>query len=416
MRAVITQELASVKETYGDRRRTQIVEMEVGASTASVMTASDLTPDKNVWIAINSKGLISRSLEDKAPRPSGRDAPKWLLRARTRDTLYLVNQNGKAAALAVHSLPEAEKLSDGVRVTQISALKTKTDLAAVFALPPKERRAPGWFVLTATTGGTVKKSPIEELPGPIAQTFRLAKVKPGDALGWARLTDGKSELLIATASGMAIRFSEEEVRPTGLSSAGVSGVKLKAGDKVVGLEIANPKHKAFLLLSNGVAKRVEIADFPLQGRYGHGVIACKSPSGAQVVGLANHKPTTRVSLHLDKLAPKSIRLDDAPVRGRAANGKSVVDVREGEQVISLTVPWQAPGEVVKKTKAKKKSPTKSSGNTSVKKTAKKKIAPKSKKGAPKSKPIKKTAAKKKPAAKKKGGSSKKPSQGKLDLK
>lgn len=394
MRDIISQDLSAVKETYGDRRRTQIVELKIGDSTTSVMTAGELTPDKNVWVAINSQGLISRSIEDKAPRPSGRDAPKWLLRARTRDTLYLVNRNGKVAALAVHSLPEADKLSDGAPVIQISALKTKTELAAIFALPPKDQRAPGWYVLTATNGGIVKKSPIKDLPGPIAQTFRLAKIKSNDTLGWVRLTDGKSELLIATASGMAIRFPEEEVRPTGLSSAGVSGIKLKTGDKVVGLEIANHKHEAFLLLSDGFSKRIKITDFPLQGRYGQGVIAWKPPSGVQVVGLANHKPNTRASLHLSKLAPRSIRLDDAPVRGRAANGKSVVEIKAGGKIISLTVPWDFPSEVVKKTKQKKKSSTKSNRKKSaaLKSSPKRKLAPK-----------------------KKGSASKKPSQGKLDL-
>ena len=275
MRAAITLELAVVKEAYGDRRRTQIVAMEMGATATSMLTASALTPDETVWVGVTAKGVISRSFKNKAPRPSGRDAPKWLVRANLRDTLYLVNRDGKAAALAVHSLPAAEKLSEGVALTQASALKTKTELAAVFALPPKEQRAPGWFVLTATPGGIVKKSPIADLPGPIAQTFRLAKLKSGDVLGWVRLTNGTAELLMASASGMAIRFSEEEVRTTGLSTTGVAGMKLKRGDQVIGLEIANRKYAAFLLHSDGNAKRVKISDFPVQGRYGLGVIAWK---------------------------------------------------------------------------------------------------------------------------------------------
>ena len=122
------------------------------------------------------------------------------------------------------------------------------------------------------------------------------------------------------------------------------------------------------------------------------MIAWKPPAGVQVIGLANHKPTTRASLHLGKLAPKSIRLDDAPVRGRASNGKSVVAAKAGEQVVSLTVPWEAPREVVKKSEPKKKAAGKSSSKPPIKKT------------------VKETALKNK-----KGGSAKKPSQGKLDL-
>jgi DNA gyrase subunit A len=362
MRALAAQELQAVRETYGDRRRTQIVHMKNGAAAETVLTAQDFAPDKQVWVGVNEKGLISRSLEDKAPRPSGRDAPRWLLRANTRDTLFLIAEDGKAAALAVHSLPEADKLSDGAPVTQVSSLKTKTNLAAIIALPTKERRASGWHLLTATRQGMIKKSALEELPGPIAQSFRVANVRKDDALVSAALTDGKSEFLLATANGMAIRFAEEDVRPMGLAATGVAGIRLKPGDEVTGLAVVNPKFELFLLLSNGEAKRIKMSEFPVQGRYGQGVIAWKLPKDARVVGLAHDKSTTKATIYLGRLAPKSIRLDDAPVRGRPASGKAIVELKEGDQAVALTVPWEAPGGVAAAADKKKSSKSKGSDN------------------------------------------------------
>ena len=112
MRGVVSEELLNVKANYGDRRRTQIVSVKAGKA-AKLLTASDLIPDQTVWVGITADGMMARSHDDKAPRPSGTDAPKWLVRVNTTDVLYLVSTSGTAAAVGVHTVPEAEKLTDG---------------------------------------------------------------------------------------------------------------------------------------------------------------------------------------------------------------------------------------------------------------------------------------------------------------
>jgi DNA gyrase subunit A len=141
------------------------------------------------------------------------------------------------------------------------------------------RRAGALRIATATRAGMVKKTAVQELPGPSSQLFTLVKVNGGDALIWAGITDGDSELFLATETGMAIRFDESEVRPMGLVAAGVNGVKLKAGDSVSGAERLVPGDEILLLASNGRGWRSTAEEFPLQGRYGQGVIACKLPRG-----------------------------------------------------------------------------------------------------------------------------------------
>jgi len=214
---------------------------------------------------------------------------------------------------------------------------------AAFAMPVKRSELPEeTCVLTVTRGGMVKKSSAGELPGPSAQTFTLARVNDGDALGWVALTDGKKEILLVTAAGMAIRFKEDDVRAMGLVAAGVNGIKLGVGDEVVGLEVLPQTGELFVIASDGKAKRSEVRDFPVQGRYGKGVIAWELPAGVRLAGLAIGKPNAVVTLHLLKAAAKQSRLDEAPLRKRSAlRGDAVVEVKPGDAVIGLTEGWAA---------------------------------------------------------------------------
>jgi DNA gyrase subunit A len=212
-------------------------------------------------------------------------------------------------------------------------------------------------LLTVTRGGMVKKSLVSELPGPSAQTFRLVNINDGDKLGWVVLTEGKKEILLATALGMAIRFSEEDVRPMGLAAAGVNGVKLGVGDEVVGAQVLPGIGEIFLIASDGKGKRVEVKDFPVQGRYGKGVIAWELPRGVKLIGIGMGKPNTILTLHLLKAAPKMARLDEAPLRKRSAlRGDAVVEVKAGDALLGLTESWAVDRfvEVVKKEEKKKK--------------------------------------------------------------
>jgi len=341
MRQVVSDELLAVKESFADRRRTQIVTLKPGVSRKALLSPADLAPDRTIWISITPNGLISRSHADELPRQGGNDAPAWLLRLNTRDTLYLVSEHGEAAALPALSVPETDRVAEGVPVDKISPLGEGQKLAGMFSLPPKAERSENRFILSVTRQGMVKKSPISELPGPSANTFTLVRVNQGDALGWLGITDGESELFLLTARGMAIRFSEQEVRPMGLVAGGVMGIKLQSGDEVRGMEILPRSGEVFMVATDGSAKRVAISQFPLQGRYGQGVVAWKLPTGVQVAGMAIAPGETRATLFLSRFAPRVIRLDAAPLQGRSARGKVLPELKRGEQVIGLCVPREA---------------------------------------------------------------------------
>ncbi len=356
MRGVVADELLTVKSLYADRRRTQIVDMAQKGKTAKSLTASDVMPKQQIWIGVTADGLVSRTVDEKEPKHSGNDAPRWLVKASTSDTVFFVSKSGRAAAVAVHVIPQAEKLSQGSLFYKVSPLQESDSLAAVFALPSRKSALPAeTCVLTTTKWGMIKKSLVSELPGPSAQTFTLVRVNEGDRLIEVGLTDNKKkEILLVTAGGMAIRFKEDDVRPMGLVAAGVNGMKLDDKDEVVGVEILPTEGELFLLASDGKAKRVPEKDFPKQGRYGKGVVAWSLSGKTKLVGVVSDKPNHMATIHLSKGAPKSTRLDAAGLRKRASSkGDVVVEVKPGEEVVSVNVNWTVE-KFVEEEKAKKK--------------------------------------------------------------
>lgn len=342
MRELCSEELAQVKEMYGDRRRTFIAgAAKAGPKGITPLPTISMAPDHTVWVCVTAEGLVSRTVDEKPPRISGTAAPKFLLQTSSKDVLYLAAGNGESAGVPVHALPETENPTAGNPFHKVSALTEESKLAVIFTLPLKEERSEGRFMFACTRQGMVKKTDTVDIPGPTAHPFTLVKVNEGDSLGWVRLTDGKSDILLATADGMAIRFSEEDVRSMGLVAAGVSGIKLGARDEVVGMDLLPTKGEVLLVASDGKAKRCTATLFPRQGRYGQGVVVWKLPRTATLAGIAVGKPSTRVTLQLTKLAPKAMRLDEAPLQTRAASGKSVVDAKN-VQVVGLTIPWEVP--------------------------------------------------------------------------
>ena len=387
MRGVVAEELLKVKELYGDRRRTQIVNLSKSkdGKPAKALTASDLLPQQQVWIGVTDEGLVSRTHDDKQPKHSGNDAPRWLVKASTTDTVYFVAKSGRAAAVAVHIIPQAEKLSQGSLFYKVSPLQEADSLAAVFVLPSRKSTLPEeTCVITTTRFGMIKKSLITELPGPSSQAFVLVRVNEGDRLISVGLTDNKTkEILLVTAMGMAIRFKEDDVRPMGLVAAGVNGMKLDDNDEVVGSEILPGEGEVFLVTNAGKAKRVDEKDFPAQGRYGKGVIAWELPGKEKIVGAVSGKPNHMATIHLSKGAPKSTRLDAVALRKRAATkGDHVVEIKLGEEVVSVNVGWTVEKFVAEEKKETKK-PAKAKAPAKKAKPVKKAVAKKA------SKPVKK---------------------------
>jgi DNA gyrase subunit A len=282
LRLAVKEELLTIKEKYGNVRRTQIVD-DISSSTA--ISASDLLPDQMVWVVLGEKGTLARtaSTEMVSIPTKPAETPIELCQANTQDILYLFGADGEAVSLPVYQLPQAGQFGQGTHWADLTGFTRRQYVATALVRPAE---ATGYLFLT-TLAGMVKRVKLEDLPGITGTPFAVMNVSEDDALGWARITHGKDEIILATAAGQAIRFDESEVRPMGLAAAGVWGIKLADDtDGLVAMELASQGEYLWSITDDGLAKSTEMSAYPTQGRYGQGVINVRLPKGsAEVVAV-----------------------------------------------------------------------------------------------------------------------------------
>jgi DNA gyrase subunit A len=327
-----------LKEQYGDRRRTLIVQTKDGKRT-KVLTASDLTPEKDVWVTLTAKGDLARTSTARLPRMSGSSAPILVLGARTRDTLYLFAADGQGSAVPVHTIPETDDPRQGRQLSGLTPFSSGAEVIAGVALSNDRLQAKEGtsYLVFVTKSGVVKKTDVTQLPGPASRTFLGIKIAKGDALGWVTFTDGKSDLILVSSQRQAIRFSESDVRPMGLTAAGVNGMKLQGTkDTVIGAASTAEGAELLIVTADGQAKRTTLKQYPRQGRYGKGVITWKSDDQVELSGAALGEEKDRAVIRFSRGAPRSLRFGDAPRRARASVGKQLFEIGANNRVKSIS--------------------------------------------------------------------------------
>ncbi len=328
MRELIKEELLAVREKYQDVRRTQILD----SGDVKVLSASDLLPDEQVWVMIGEKGTLARTTSPEMVRiplkPT--EQPFALLEANTQDILYLFAADGRSVSLPVYQLPQAVELGKGTHWADLTGFTRRDHLAAAQVLPVN---ANGYVFLT-TLAGVVKRIRVEDLPGITSQPFVVMNVPDEDALGWAELTDGEQEVLLATAAGQAIRFKEEEVRPSGLPAGGVYGIKLaNEADGVIAMSIVNPDGYLWSITDNGLAKATPMNEYPTQGRHGQGVRNMNLPKDAsEVVAAVIGDENTQILITTGIGSTKKLKLKESYLGNRGVKPRSVMTVGERNRI------------------------------------------------------------------------------------
>lgn len=336
MRKVVIGELKEVKEKYGDSRRTQIITLGEGEKASDFLTVTDVMPLEHYWVEISEDGLLSRTEQDKANRLGGENAPWSLVRTNSHQTIFLVTTEGRCAAIASLSIPVQKADEAGLPAHKIAPLHPNDILQSIFTVPIDVKDLPERFVITVSRQGMIKRSAVSDLPGVSASDFVLAKINPDDELFQVLLSDGTQDVLLTTASGMCIRFNENDVRAMGLVAAGVNAIKLKEGDTIVGASLLSDKDEVAMLTRLGAAKRVPGSDFPLQGRYGQGVIGWRLDPKDQVAAVLVGKLTDKGISHFSKSASKVLTITNAIARKRASNGQAMYTLKQGDEVIGFT--------------------------------------------------------------------------------
>ncbi|MFZ1312831.1 MAG: DNA gyrase C-terminal beta-propeller domain-containing protein, partial [Chitinophagaceae bacterium] len=281
---VIKTELLEIKEKFGDTRKTEITYLD------DEVKIKDLIKEEDVVITISHLGYIKRTPADefRAQRRGGRgvmggktrdeDYIEHLFVASTHHTMLFFTEKGRVYWLNVYEIPEGEKTGKGRAIQNLVQLPPDDKVRAIIDVKDlkDEEFVKSHNIVLCTKKGIIKKTELEDFSRPRQTGVNAINIVEGDELLEAKMTDGKSEIMMAVKSGRAIRFSEEKVRATGRGAIGVAGIEVEDNnDEVVGMICVNPEtdaSKTVLVVSEkGFGKRTPVDEYRFTNRGGKGV-------------------------------------------------------------------------------------------------------------------------------------------------
>src|SRR5947209_5919589 len=370
LRSVIVKELEQVKKEYGDERRTEILD------ESTELTLEDLIQDEQVAVTVSHTGYLKRTpistyrqqrrggLGRKGMSTREEDFVEQLFIASTHAYLLFITNNGRTYSLKVYEIPDVGAAGKGKAIAQLINLQPGETIKTM--LPVRDFSDQDRYIFFATRNGIVKKSPLSEFAKINSRGLNTMGIEDGDELVAARITDGKSQILLASHEGMAVRFDEEKVRSMGRGAYGVKGMRLKhAGDYVVGLVVTKKKLNGdaaakienaaktgeavdtsamlssqliLTVTENGFGKRTDVSEYRLTGRDKQGVVNLKptdkSGKVASILLVDEHSEVVVISQY-----GKIIRVDSKTIRetGRTARGVKILTVDGDDKVAAAVV-------------------------------------------------------------------------------
>ncbi|MCK5863205.1 MAG: DNA gyrase subunit A [Candidatus Hydrogenedentes bacterium] len=276
----VRKELVKVRETYGDERRTEILD-ELGE-----FRIEDLIADENMVVTVSNLGYIKRLpvTTYRKQRRGGRgvagmdtkddDFVRDLFIASAHQYMLFFTNLGRVYWRKVHELPRASRTARGRAI--VNVLNLGADETVTAFLPVRDLNEDGCFVFMVTKAGIVKKTALKAFSNPRATGIIALDLDKGDELWDALLTSGDDNILIATHQGLAIRFPEKDVRSMGRTARGVIGIRLHENDYVVGVSLAEDDKTVLSTTENGFGKRTKVGEYRLQHRGGQGIINIKT--------------------------------------------------------------------------------------------------------------------------------------------
>jgi DNA gyrase subunit A len=337
--AEIRQELLEIKATYGDARRTEIV------TETHDITIEDMIADEDMVITVTNAGYVKRSplslYREQGRGGKGRkgmetredDFVEHIYVASAHSYVLVFTESGRVHWLKVHRIPELSPAARGKAIVNLLELEQDERIATTVAV----RELEDGYLVFASERGTIKKTELRAFSNPRVGGIIAIKIDDGDRLLDVRVTDGKSDLLLATAGGLAIRFSEARVRPMGRATRGVRGISLVAGDRVVAMETLAPDGDVLTVAERGYGKRTALEEYRLQSRAGKGIINLKvSAKTGEVVGAMQVRPDDGVMLITQAGKLIRINVDGVSRIGRSTQGVKLMDLGTEDRLVAAT--------------------------------------------------------------------------------
>jgi DNA gyrase subunit A len=336
---IISDEIAEIKQKYGDKRRT-----EIKAKTED-LSVEDLIQEEDMVVTVSHFGYIKRNPISiyRAQRRGGRgkmgmttsddDFVADLFIASTHSYVMIFTQTGKGFWLKVHEIPQIGRTAKGKAITNLVQMASDDKIAAV--LPVREFKE-GDFIVMATKNGLIKKTDLMEYANPRASGIIATKIDEKDEVISVKLTSGKEDIFLTTKDGQSIRFKEDEVRATGRATYGVWGITLAKGDLVVAMEVITNENPLLTVTQNGYGKRTELAEYRQQGRGGSGIITINtSERNGPVVAAMQVASTEDIMIVTDKGKIIRTHAKDIAMIGRNTQGVRLIQLESGEKMVSV---------------------------------------------------------------------------------
>jgi DNA gyrase subunit A len=339
---LIRDDLRELSDKYGDERRTHIA-----TEAVENLSESDLVPDEAVLISLTARGYVKR-VAATAYRSQGaggkgvtghatkeEDEVLNLIPARSLDTMLFFSDHGKVYSEKVYQIPDADRTTKGIPLVNVLSLDAGEVITAAVSVPNFEVAE---YITLATRNGKMKRMALSELSAVRPSGIITIGLENGDELRWARLTQGKDEIILVTEQGKALRFAETEVRTMGRNAGGVTAIRLSEKDHVTSMEVVEKGGDLLLVTTQGYGKRTPLTEYPVKGRGTHGIQTIAK--GAQEkIGTVT---SARVVQEVDDLTIISsngmvlrMKVKDVKKAGRATRGNHMMDVKEGDRVASI---------------------------------------------------------------------------------
>jgi DNA gyrase subunit A len=275
---IIKDELSTIKDRYGDERRTEII------LNYEELTVEDMIAEEDMVITISHRGNIKRfpvsgyRRQHRGGRGSTgattreEDFIEHMFIASTHQYILFFTDRGRCYWLKVHEIPQAGKASKGRPIVNLIDIEKGENVKTFVSVKDFSEDA---NIVVATKGGIIKKSALSLFSRPRRGGIIAVTIRENDELLDAMISTGLNDVVLVTQNGFSIRFSEKEVREMGRSAAGVKGISLRQGDQVIGMVIVKRESTLLTIAKNGLGKRTQINDFRTQSRGGKGIIAMK---------------------------------------------------------------------------------------------------------------------------------------------
>ncbi|MEN4760284.1 DNA gyrase subunit A [Chryseobacterium sp. C39-AII1] len=343
---IIKDELVEIKEKYGDERRTEI------DYSGGEMSIEDIIPNESVVLTISHAGYVKRTLlseykiqsrggvGNKAATTRDSDFLEYIVSATNHQYMLFFTEKGRCYWLRVFEIPEGSKTAKGRAVQNLINIEPDDKIKAYIRTNNLKdaEYVNQMSVVMVTKNGTIKKTSLEAYSRPRVNGVNAIEIRDNDQLLGAYLTNGSSQIMIATKNGKCIRFPEEKVREVGRGSIGVRGIAMEDNDEAIGMIVVNDvENETVLVVSEkGYGKRTAVEDYRITNRGGKGVITLNiTEKTGNLIAIQN--VTDEDGLMIINKSGVAIRMnmDEMRVMGRNTQGVKMINLKKNDEIAAI---------------------------------------------------------------------------------